>query len=210
MIAWGKKLFNRLMQHEQCVNTFTLSFCVGVYIAFCPFMGFHTALVFLFSWLCGLNFAVLLAVSLLINNPWTMVPVYGLDYFLGDWTLSFLGFDHYAWNPSWVSYANEWFARSVGVSGFSFWAFMIGGNLLGIGAGLLAYPLVKTVATFMLKGRKKMAHHTSTLSASQHTAVAQSKQAVHSMATKAKSVVQQVVEQPKQYVRNAREISNTK
>lgn len=197
MIVWIKKLFNRLMQHEQCVSTFTFSFCVGIYIAFSPFMGFHTAQVFLFSWLFGLNFAVLLAVSLFINNPWTMVPVYSVDYFFGDKLLSFLGFDHYAWNPSWVSYANEWFSYYVGVSGFSFWAFMIGGNVLGIGSGLIAYPLVKNLAVLILKGKKKVAYR-----------VAQSEFAVHAMATKAKPVLQRVAEPQKSYTRNAHESSD--
>ena len=91
MITWIKKIFTRLLQYEQCVATFTLSCCMGIYIAFCPFVGFHTAMVFVFSWLFALNVSVVLAVSVLINNPWTMLPVYGFSYFCGDWILSWLG-----------------------------------------------------------------------------------------------------------------------
>ncbi len=49
------------------------AFCMGVYIAFSPFPGFHTAMVFVLSWMCHLNVGVVFASSCVINNPWTMV-----------------------------------------------------------------------------------------------------------------------------------------
>ncbi len=180
MMIWVKKMFARLLQHELSVWKFTLSCCMGIYIAFSPFVGFHTAIVFLFSWLFALNFSVVLAVSMMINNPWTMVPVYGLSYLLGDWTLSFFGWNHYAWNPSWVSKGNELLSNYVSFSGFSFWAFIIGGNLLGIGLSLLAYPIVRKVASMMLTGKTKVIN-----------TVFKSKEVVRSVATKAHQVAMQ-------------------
>lgn len=174
MIRWVKKVFARLLQYERCVHTFTLSCCMGIYIAFSPFVGFHTGMVFLFSWLFALNFSVVLAVSVTINNPWTMVPVYGLSYLFGDWILSFFGVNHYAWNPSWVSKGNELLSQYITLSGFSFWAFMIGGNILGIGLALLAYPIVKRVATMMVKGKTRVIN-----------TMRKSKEVVRSMAAKA-------------------------
>ena len=174
MIGWIKRVFARLLQYERCVQTFTLSCCVGIFIAFSPFVGFHTAMVFLFSWLFALNFSVVLAASIMINNPWSMAPVYGLSYLCGDWILSFFGVNHYAWNPSWVSKGNEFLSNYVSFSGFSFWAFMVGGNLLGIGFALLAYPIIKSVATAMVASRAKVAN-----------TVRKSKEMVRSMKTKA-------------------------
>jgi uncharacterized protein (DUF2062 family) len=171
MITWIKKIFTRLLQYEQCVATFTLSCCMGIYIAFCPFVGFHTAMVFLFSWLFPLNFSVVLAISMMINNPWTMLPVYGLSYFCGDWILSWFGVNHYAWNPSWVSKGNEVLANYVSFSGFSFWAFMIGGNFLGFALALLAYPIIKKATTMMVQGKTKVMN-----------TVIKSKEAVRSLA----------------------------
>jgi len=173
MMIWVKKIFVRLMQYEHCVQTFTLSCCVGIYIALSPFVGFHTAMVFLFSWLFALNFSVVLAVSMMINNPWTMMPVYGMSYLCGDWMLSWFGLNHNAWNPSWVSKGNELLSNYVSFSGFSFWAFMIGGNILGLGLALIAYPIVKRVATMMVKSRAKVIN-----------SVIKSKEAVRSMAKK--------------------------
>ncbi len=116
------------------------------------------------------------------------MPVYGIGYLFGDRLLSFFGMNHDAWNPSWVTKGNELLASYVGVSGFSFWAFMIGGNILGIGLSLLGYPLIKILADLMMKGKKKVVH-----------TVCQSKRAVHSLAKKAKPVLHRVVEQQKQY-----------
>lgn len=179
MMIWLKKIFARLLQYDPSINSgrsvwkFTLSCCVGIYIAFSPFVGFHTAIVFLFSWLFALNFSVVLAVSMMINNPWTMMPVYGISYLSGDWILSWFGLNHYAWNPSWVSKGNELLSSYVSFSGFSFWAFIIGGNLLGLGLALLAYPIIKSVVNMMLTGKTRVMN-----------TVIKSKEVVRSMAKK--------------------------
>lgn len=131
------------MQYEQRANVFTYSCCLGIYIAFSPYIGFHTMMVFVVSWLFSLNVTVVLAVSVMINNPWTMVPVYGLSYLCGDRLLNWLGMNHYVWNPTWVLKGNELIAKYIGYSGFSFWAFMVGGNLLGLTFALMAYPIIK-------------------------------------------------------------------
>ncbi len=117
--------------------------CIGIYIAFSPFIGLHTAMAFLFSWLLGINCAVVLTVSMVINNPWTMVPVYGAGYFFGDWLLAFNTINHHAYNPTWIAAVTSWLKYYVPVDGFSFWAFMLGGNVLGVMLALLCYPFIK-------------------------------------------------------------------
>jgi uncharacterized protein (DUF2062 family) len=52
-----------------------LAFAVGVFIAFFPVFGTHFLLVFLCVWLLKLNLPLTLAGSL-VNNPWTLVPLY--------------------------------------------------------------------------------------------------------------------------------------
>lgn len=167
MVQWLKNIFARLMQDDlspslatsdiavRSRHTFALSCAVGVYISLSPFIGFHTIMVFLFSWLFALNFSVILAVSVMINNPWTMMPLYGVSHVVGDRTLSWMGFNHYSWNPSWISKGNALVAHYVGFSGFSFWAFMFGGNLLGIGCALIAYPIIRVVSGMMLRNKPK-------------------------------------------------------
>ncbi len=187
MSAWIKGIFTRLLSYERCLHRLTLSCCMGIYIAFCPFVGFHTALVFLFAWLFALNFAVMLSVSMLVNNPWTMVPVYGAGHMFGDWMLSLCGLDHYEWNPSWITSLNEWAHQAIGLKGFSFWAFMIGGNILGIGLGVMCYPIIKRLfALVKERGKKKMMH-----------TVAQSKKAAQHLALKAQPLIKRVKERVK-------------
>lgn len=177
-----EQIFSRFLGYEQCVERLTLSVCMGVYIAFCPFVGFHTALVFLFAWLFALNFAVMLSVSMLVNNPWTMVPVYGAGHLFGDWMLSWFGVNHYAWNPSWIMSFNSWARATIGLYGFSFWAFMIGGNILGIVLGVLSYSLIKPFFLSLKKrGKEKMKQ-----------TVAQSKRAAKRIAQKAKPILTRV------------------
>lgn len=184
---WAKQILSRFLRYEQCVDRLTLSFCMGIYIAFCPFVGFHTALVFLFAWLFALNFAVMLSVSMLVNNPWTMVPVYGAGHLLGDWILSFFGINHYEWNPSWIVSLNNWAHDMIGLHGFSFWAFMIGGNLLGVAFGAMCYPVIKPFfAALKQRGKEKM-----------RKTMAQSKRVAQRLAKKAQPILKRVASRVK-------------
>lgn len=177
-----RNLIQRLMQYERCVHKLSLSFCLGIYIAFSPFVGFHTAMVFLFAWLFALNFTVMLSVSMTVNNPWTMVPVYGAGHWVGDWLLSWFGADHYEWNPSWIQSINAWAHATIGLTGFSFWAFMIGGNLLGISLSVLAYPMIKKLLSQIKeKSSKKV-----------RAAVNKSKAIAYSFASKAKPALKAI------------------
>lgn len=138
----------KLIAYEQCADRFTLSACMGIYIAFSPFFGLHTAMVFLLSWCFALNVAIVLTVSMLVNNPWTMIPVYGSGYMFGEWVVSLFGITTRD-NPAWMQACNEWISHYTGLSGISFWGFLIGGNILGIGLSILAYPFIKKYAIFL-------------------------------------------------------------
>lgn len=132
-----------LVTHEQCPRMLAYSFCLGVYIAFSPFIGLHTLMAFAFAWLFRAHLPAIFAGSLLINNPWTMVPVYTSDYLFGHWLFEWvLGFNLQGLNPAWMSSVNGLLAN-IGLAGVSLWSFLLGGNLLGVLAGVMLYPLVK-------------------------------------------------------------------
>ena len=116
------------------VEKLTLSSCIGIYIAFSPFPGGHTIMMFLARWLFNINFPILF-IATSINNPWTIVPFFTLDYFFGHWLIhTVLGI-----NPGWsISLAKVFGSGEVCV-----WSFFIGGNILGISVALLSYPFVK-------------------------------------------------------------------
>lgn len=135
-----------LVAKERSSNQLAISFCIGTYIAFSPFIGFHTILTFLVAWLLRLNVAVTFSASLLFHNPWTTVPIYGLDYVFGEWLLkTFGGIDTLSLNPPFMASFNETLSYYVGLPKIAFWSFMIGGNVLGIAISLLLYPIMKRV-----------------------------------------------------------------
>jgi Uncharacterized protein conserved in bacteria (DUF2062). len=138
-----KNFFEKLVLKERSAKILALSLCMGIYIAFCPFVGFHTIMVFAFSWIFSLNFAVTLAASVFINNPWTMVPIYSIDYFFGHWVFKLFNINPLSFNPGWMDSFNNIAFEYTGVSGISFWAFMLGGNLLGVLISVILYPVVK-------------------------------------------------------------------
>lgn len=141
-----KAFLMTLVLKEQHSHKLAFAFCMGVYIAFSPFPGFHTAMVFVLSWLCGLNVAVVLASSCLINNPWTMVPVYVADYVFGNWVCcTFLGTNMIDFNPSWMNGFAQWVCLKTGIAHISLASFLIGGNLLGIGFAVLLYPIMRYI-----------------------------------------------------------------
>ena len=151
-------LFQSFIRKERCPDKLALSFCMGVYIAFSPFVGFHTAMVFFLSWLFALNLAFTWAISVFINNPWTMIPVYGSGHVLGDGLFYLFGIDGMRFNPAWVNSLNDYVSYYTGLNGISLWAFLLGGNLLGIVAGVLLYPFMKRFFTEQVrkfKERKK-------------------------------------------------------
>lgn len=138
-----KKILYDLALKEKSPKKLTLSCCLGIYIAFSPWVGFHTIMIFVFAWLFRLNPAVTFTSTYILNNPWTMTPLYFADYVFGDFVLkSWFGIDSMAINPVWMTWFNKNLTHYTGFNGFSFWAFMIGGNLLGIILSVILYPIL--------------------------------------------------------------------
>lgn len=141
-----KNFFLSLFSKEPSPHKLALAFSLGVYIAISPFPGFHTLMVFLFSWVLGLNFFVMFAVNTVVNNPWTMVPVYAADYMCGDAICySLFGHNFNTFNPAWMNWFNSMIAHYVGMQEISLCSFLIGGNVLGIFCALISYPIVRYI-----------------------------------------------------------------
>jgi len=144
-----------LLTKERLPHKLALSVSLGIYIAFCPFIGLHTILTLLLSWLLRLNVVVVWIVSHIINNPWTMVPVYGVGYMFGDWLLtSVAGINSMALNPSWMEWVNGLLYTHIGVPHIAFWSLMLGGNIIGLVLGIPAYPLCKRIIIRLAKEKR--------------------------------------------------------
>ncbi|MBD3231826.1 DUF2062 domain-containing protein [Candidatus Dependentiae bacterium] len=128
-----KNVFKQAFTSGWSVEKLTLSFCMGIYIAFSPFPGAHTIMMLIAKWMFKLNFPVLF-VATSINNPWTMVPFFTFDYIFGYWFLhQFIG-----WDPGWsIS-----LSKIMGSGKICLFSFLIGGNILGIFFALTAYPIM--------------------------------------------------------------------
>lgn len=133
---WVKKLKNII---QNALNSgwseqkLSLSFCVGLYIAFSPFPGGHTIMMIVANYFLKLNFPLLFIITS-INNPWTMIPFFSLDYVFGYWLIhSLLGI-----HPTWSIALADIFGGGT----ICLWSFLIGGNILGIASALIAYPAV--------------------------------------------------------------------
>lgn len=147
-----KQFLQKLVSLEKSPRKLALSFCMGNYIAFSPFLFFHTAMIFIFSWLFRLNTAVTFATAYFINNPLSMTAVYTADYMVGHWLFySILGVNPRLYNPHWIQYLNEICEKKIGIMLPCFWSFMIGGNVLAIVTSIILYPFMKIIFTRMMR-----------------------------------------------------------
>jgi uncharacterized protein (DUF2062 family) len=83
------------------------------------------------------------AVSIFINNPWTMVPIYSFDHVFGRWLFEWLNVDHTTWEPSWLESCYLFIKQHTGISSLSVSAFLVGGHVLAVGVGIIAYMPMK-------------------------------------------------------------------
>ena len=117
------------------VDKLTLSLCIGAFIAISPFPGFHTLLVFVARWLFKINFSITLIFSIIINNPWTMIPIYSTDYFFGYWLLHKI----WDWHPNFTISLEKIFLTGE----VCIFSFIIGGMILSVLVSLIVYPIAK-------------------------------------------------------------------
>jgi len=71
-----------LLKLDEPPHRLALAFSVGVFVAFSPWLGLHIASAIFLAWVFRLNKVVVLTASL-INNPWTVVPMYAFCLWFG-------------------------------------------------------------------------------------------------------------------------------
>ena len=141
-----KEIFKRALGSGLMPHQLALSCAWGVYIAFSPFPGLHTVMMFIIKWLFGLHFPLLFLVTSL-NNPWTMIPFFSGDYLFGYWLVH----DILKWEPGWHLSLEKIF----GSGSICLWSFFVGGNILGIISGVITYPLALVIFKRMLRVQKE-------------------------------------------------------
>tara|TARA_Y100000031_G_C7883968_1_gene232071 strand:+ start:33 stop:470 length:438 start_codon:yes stop_codon:yes gene_type:complete len=78
--------FQQILSIDEPPHRISLAFAVGIFIAFSPTFGLHTVSAVAAAWLFKLNLTVIIA-GTLVNNPWTIVFVYGSSICFGSFVL---------------------------------------------------------------------------------------------------------------------------
>ena len=134
-----RALLRQILHLQESPHRTALAFAIGSAIAFCPFYGFHMALVGLCTWAFKLNFIALLA-GALINNPWTIVPILGATYWTGAVLLGRSESPSFDWS--------ELGFRAIYEQVMPYAVpFTVGGVVLSLIAAILSYPLALYLIT---------------------------------------------------------------
>lgn len=130
-------LLRQVLQLEEPPERTALAFAIGVFIAFCPAYGLHTAMAILCAWLFGLNIVALLA-GAFVNNPWTIVPILGATYWTGAQLLGQTESPPLRWDDlSLLGIYTQVAPYLI--------PFIVGGMVLSLIGALIAYPLAYTL-----------------------------------------------------------------
>ncbi len=135
--------FRALLRHvlhlQESPQRTALAFALGVFIAFSPLYGLHTAMVVLCTWLFGLNFIALLA-GAFINNPWTIIPIFGATYWTGAVLLGRTDVPNFDWHD--LSFSGIYQQVLPYAAPFA-----VGGLILSVIGAVLSYPVAYLLLT---------------------------------------------------------------
>ncbi len=129
-----KEKFRRILHLGDSPQRTAMAFAAGVFIAFSPTYGLHTASVFLFAWAFRLNFLALMA-GTLINNPWTFLPILAGSMWVGLLLDPVGPMPHIDWHDVTLVMLWDQFRPYLV-------PFVLGHVLLGIVAAVVGYVLI--------------------------------------------------------------------
>lgn len=141
-----QQFFLRILSIEPNREKRARSIAVGMAIALSPLLGIQTPALFAAAFLFRLNAGVVFAVVYAVNNPWTMVPIIIINYFLGEFLIGcLLGIDLRPYDPAWSVWVTEKIAHYTGMKQLCFWYYCIGGTIIALISGILTYVAIKTI-----------------------------------------------------------------
>ena len=121
-----------LFQLNESPNELALAFALGVFIAFTPTIGLHTISCLFFAWMFRLNKLVVFTAAFL-NNPWTMVPLYGFCLWFG---IKLTGLSVDTPNIAWRALT---FSNAYDILRPYLWPFVAGTVVVGAVAAIFSY-----------------------------------------------------------------------
>jgi len=147
-----RERIRHILHLDETPHELAKAFAFGVFVAFTPSIGFHTATVLLLAWALRLNKAVALT-GTFVNNPWTIAFVYIAPTWLAAVVLRKVGFHVPPMGYDAVSERFMGVVEQHSVWEAEFWhtletvfrpymvAFVSGTLIAGVVAGFAAYGL---------------------------------------------------------------------
>jgi uncharacterized protein (DUF2062 family) len=137
-----------IIKLDDSPHKLALAFALGVFIAFSPTIGLHIISALALAWVFRLSKLVILTGSF-INNPWTIVPLYGFCIWFGvKITGSAVEVPQIAWNE--LTFSNTYSILKPYL-----WSYVAGTLVLGTIAALLSYFLFYWAVLRYRKADKK-------------------------------------------------------
>ncbi len=151
---WLESIKTELFNPARTPEMKALSVALGTFIAFSPFMGFHFIMAFTLAALYKPLDKVLLVGFTIVNNWWTMVPLYALGLWVGGVLTGVSGFTATAIQWDMFKLRNFFNGSAFVYIGHTLkpmlLPFIVGNMVTAVVAALLAFFIVR----FLLKKRK--------------------------------------------------------
>ena len=141
-MSWLRRTGQILLHVEDSPNRVAAAFALGIFLAFFPILGIHTALAIGIALAFRLN-KVAILVGAWVNNPWTLAPMYTAGTLLGCFALgvspaSLAGID-------WSLHGRAFYASLIGGLRPLLLPFVVGNLVLGAAAGGITFVVLRTL-----------------------------------------------------------------
>lgn len=133
-LAVIKEKLRQILHLGESPQRTAMAFAVGIFIAFSPAYGLHTAGVFFCAWAFRLNVLALMAGNL-TNNPWTVLPIIAGSLWVGLLLDPVGPLPHIDWNGITLTMLWDQFSPYL-------LPFVLGHLLLGMVAAAAGYVLM--------------------------------------------------------------------
>lgn len=127
----------KLLVHvEDTPHRIALAFGIGIWIAFFPIWGLHTAMALAIAFLFRLSRAAMI-LGAYVNNPWTVAPLYTAGTVLGCWLLRVPV--EGSFDLDWSLKGGAFLEALVRTLRPYLWPFIVGNTIVGVAGGAFAY-----------------------------------------------------------------------
>ena len=141
--------WKRLARIPDTPHSIALGFSIGVFIAFSPFLGFHTILCIFFSWVIGVNILSSI-IGTFVGNPITYPVIWASSIGVGNFLLNRQLLDQDKSN-SLIFFKTDFFMTIKPV----FLPLFSGGLILGFLFALPSYFLIKYLILIFRNNRSE-------------------------------------------------------